>query len=253
MSGEETAAILHKAAIDANPISQFGIENTMDIASAYHIQKLNIQHRLDHGDHLTGIKLGFTSKAKMVQMGVHELIWGRLTQKMEYYEGSILPFDKFIHPRVEPEIAFRLKKNIFRPLSLSELPEYVEYICAAVEVIDSRYQNFKFSLSDVIADNCSSSAYILGGRFSKTTDLRNLGIVLKINGKNVAIGSSGAILGNPWKALVEASKITRRYNFEMEEGMIVLAGAATEAYAVQRGNQIIAKFEAGLSVSFRLE
>lgn len=252
MSKEDIAKELHNAAMKSRPIAQFGTTYAMDLNTAYQIQELNVQHRLDMGDHISGIKLGFTSKAKMIQMGVHELIWGRLTHRMEYADGDSLSIDEFIHPRVEPEIAFRIKKKIIRPLSTSELPDYVEYVCTAMEVIDSRYHNFKFSLADVIADNCSSSSYILGKRLKSDTDISNLGIALKVNGQNRAIGSSGAIMGNPWRALLEASRITYKYGFQIEEGMIVMAGAATEAVAVNRSDKIEAYFEkcGSLKISF---
>lgn len=252
MSKDDIAKELHNAAMKSRPITQFGSTFAMDLNSAYQIQELNVRHRLDMGDHISGIKLGFTSKAKMKQMGVHELIWGRLTQGMEHADGDSLSIDEFIHPRVEPEIAFRIKKKIIRPLSTTELPDYVEYVCTALEVIDSRYYNFEFSLADVIADNCSSSSYILGQRLKPDTDISNLGIALKVNGQDRAVGSSGAIMGNPWRALLEASRITYKYGFQIEEGMIVLAGAATEAVAVNRSDKIEAYFEkcGSLKISF---
>lgn len=252
MSKEYIAKKLHNAAMKSSAIAQFGTTYDIDLNAAYQIQKLNVQHRLDLGDYISGIKLGFTSKAKMTQMGVHELIWGRLTHRMEYADGDSLSIDEFIHPRVEPEIAFRIKRKIIRPLSITELPDYVDYVCTALEVIDSRYHDFKFSLADVIADNCSSSSYILGQRLKLDTNISNLGIVLKINGQSRAVGSSGAIMGNPWRALLEASRITYKYGFQIEEGMIVLAGAATEAVAVNRSDKIEAYFEKGgsLKISF---
>ena len=66
-----------------------------------------------------------------------------------------------IHPRAEPEIAFKLSQDIVGALSVDEVVNYVDGV-AAVEVIDSRYENFKFSLEDVVADNCSSCGYAMG-------------------------------------------------------------------------------------------
>ena len=121
-----------------------------------------MEERYTRGDNFVGLKLGFTSYAKMEQMGVHDMIWGRLTNDMWIQNGDEVMLDKFIHPRAEPEIAFKLKKALDREISLEEIPDYIESCCAAIEIIDSRYKNFKFSLEDVIADNCSSSGFVLG-------------------------------------------------------------------------------------------
>ena len=67
--------------------------------------------------------------------------------------------NQYIHTRAEPEIAFRISEDINRQISLEELPNYIDKMAVAIEVIDSRYKNFKFSLEDVIADNCLSSGY----------------------------------------------------------------------------------------------
>ena len=90
--------------------------------------------------------MGFTSRAKMQQMGVHDLIWGRLTDAMMIAEGSDEAMARFIHPRVEPEIAFILGDDLSGKVSIPEAMSCVEAIAPALEIIDSRYEKFKFSL-----------------------------------------------------------------------------------------------------------
>ena len=239
----QTASTLDHAAASASPISQVSLSQKFSLVQAYKIQALSINKRIERNEILTGYKLGFTSKAKMEQMGIHEVIWGRLTDSMCILNGEKLALSKFIHPRVEPEIAFRVSKPIHKVLSFDNLYEHFDAVAAAIEVIDSRYENFKFTLEDVVADNCSSAAYVIGEWMSPETSIQNLKISLSINDKSVQEGNSNAILGNPLESLIEMSKMAVKYNEPIEVGKIVLAGAATSAEYVKSGDIVQADFE----------
>ena len=181
-------------------IPQLSKEADFSVADAYDIQTLSMERRYARGERFAGLKLGFTSKAKRVQMGVDDLIWGRLTDTMQAADGSSFSTQNSIHPRIEPEVAFILKKAITKPISMAEAHQYIEAIAPALEIIDSRYQNFKFSLADVVADNCSSSGFVLGNYHKPDMDIHNRGMLLHINGVLTHTGSSAAILGNPMRA-----------------------------------------------------
>jgi len=232
----ELAVMVDDAAHQANAIGQLsgqGYDLTLD--QAYEVQKQSIDRRLARGENQVGIKMGFTSRAKMVQMGVDDMIWGPLTDAMAIEDGSEADFSRFVHPRVEPEIAFLLKKPLSGQVSLMEAMSAVEAVAPALEIIDSRYQNFKFSLEDVIADNCSSSGFVIGAWQKADIDISNLGMVLEFDGTPVQIGSSAAILGNPWRALTAASRLAGEIESELKSGWIVLAGASTAAEALRPG------------------
>src|SRR3546814_12113124 len=83
----------------------------------------------------------------------------------------------------------------------------VEAIAPAMEIIDSRYENFKFALSDVIADNTSSSGLVIGQWNDPAKDFSNLGVVLEIDGHVIEVGSTAAILGHPLRSLVAAARL----------------------------------------------
>ena len=244
---QEIGNILDQAAHSATVTQQISLSQQIDLKEAYEIQEISIDRRLERGESLTGYKLGFTSKAKMEQMGVHDLIWGRLTDNMHYKNGDSLNSEHFIHPRVEPEIAFLIGKTIDRKLELDETREYLNGVAAALEVIDSRYKNFKFSLEDVIADNCSSAAYVIGDWHPPGTAVGDLDINLTINNEQSQSGNSNAILDNPLESLVAISRILSEQGIEIKPGMVVLAGAATPASFIHKGDQIEARFE-GLGI-----
>lgn len=242
------AAILGAAAIPQLPP-----DRQIDAETAYAVQALGIERRRSRGERIVGVKMGLTSRAKMEQVGVNEVVWGRLTDAMRREEGGTLRRAGFIHPRAEPEIAFLMKRRLSGEMSLAEAQEAVAAVAPAIEIIDSRYENFRFALGDVIADNSSSAAFILGRWHRADTDVANLGIVLNVDGRPAQIGSSAAILGHPLRALVAASRLVARSGLVLEEGMIVLAGAATAAVPLAPGQWIEAEFQNLGTVQFGVE
>jgi 2-oxo-3-hexenedioate decarboxylase len=65
---------LDNAARHGVAIAQLSDEAELSLEDAYRVQKASIERRLAWGDRRVGVKLGFTSRAKMVQMGVSDLI-----------------------------------------------------------------------------------------------------------------------------------------------------------------------------------
>jgi 2-oxo-3-hexenedioate decarboxylase len=217
------------------------------------VQKELIDLRIKEGETLIGLKMGFTSEAKMQQMGVHDLIWGRLTSSMLIPNNNTTARNQYIHPRVEPEICFRISKDINRELNETEVIQYVDALAAAIEIIDSRYQNFKFSLEDVVADNCSSIGFAVGDWMPVQESLNNLEMTLMIDDKTVATGSSNDIMNNPWKSLAAATRLAARYGEPIKKGMYIMAGAATNAEFIQADQSATASVQSlgHVSVSFR--
>ena len=246
------AEILDNAARNAIAVAQFSSDQGISLAEAYLIQKESIEKRYARGERPAGLKLGFTSKAKMEQMGIHDLIWGRLTDGMQIGDGGELSLEHFIHPRAEPEIAFLIKKDIEEPVDVSNVDRYIGKMAAAIEVIDSRYKNFKFTLEDVVADNCSSAAYVLGNWRDFRNDIADLEIILNINGEIVERGNSSAILGDPVASFIEATRLARLNGIILKKHMIVLAGAATPAIYLKQGNRVKAEVESLGSVAFEV-
>ena len=238
MNLNELAQILDSAASNASPVSQISLTNQFTEKDAYEIQRLSIKKRLDRGEKLLGIKMGFTSKAKMEQMGVNDMIWGRLTSKMLVQSSGSIDMEKFIHPRAEPEICFLVKKDINKAITREEIKDHIIGVAGAIEIIDSRYEKFKFSLEDVIADNCSSSAFVLGKWHEIKTPIEDLKMELIINDEVVQSGSSKAILGDPWESVIAAARLCEQYGHTIKSGGYILAGAATPAVYLDKNQTI---------------
>ena len=247
---EAMAETVDTAALLARPIGQLG--SALSVEDAYDIQARSIARRIVRGERRVGVKMGFTSRAKMIQMGVSDLIWGRLTDAMRVDDGATIAMDRYVHPRCEPEIAFLIGKEIAGPVSMLEAQQAVAAIAPAIEIIDSRYEGFKFTWTDVVADNASSSGFVVGAWRERPADIANLGMVMRFDGKPVQVGSSAAILGQPFRALVDAARLVSLAGERLMPGDIVLAGAATPAEALRHGLSVSLDVQNLGSVDFQV-
>ena len=246
------AEIADTAALTGKAMPQFSDTQPLSVEEGYAVQALSMQRRYARGDRRIGIKMGFTSRAKQVQMGLSDMIWGRLTETMREEEGGTINFGRYVHPRVEPEIAYLIRDRLAGNVTPLEAMNAIAGVAPAMEIIDSRYDNFKFDLGDVVADNSSSSGFVIGDWFAPDTDIRNLGLVMSINGRAAAIGSTAAILGNPARALAAAARMAASAGEVLHPGDIVLAGGATAAAALAPGDHVETQFETLGTVAFNV-
>lgn len=250
---EQLAETVDTAARTATAIPQFSNTMDMTIDEAYLVQAMALERRYSRGERQVGIKMGLTSRAKMIQVGVDELLWGRLTNAMLVEDGGEIDLAKYVHARAEPEIAFLMKKPLSGPISPAQAIAAVEAIAPAIEIIDSRFENFKFSLTDVVADNSSSSGFVVGPWCRPDTDISNLGVVFELDGRAAQIGSTAAILGHPARSLAAASRMLGAGMLVIEEGWIVMAGAACAAEPLSPGVHVRNTVEHLGSVSFSVK
>ncbi|MFC7392105.1 2-keto-4-pentenoate hydratase [Scopulibacillus cellulosilyticus] len=227
----------------------------LSVEEAYDIQKRCVDLAIERGDRLIGWKMGLTSKPKQVTMGVEEPIYGRLTQSMELTE-PVLRLEGLIHPRVEPELAFVIKKELGGDnITPRDVWLATECILPAVEVIDSRYKNFSFTHIDVVADNASSSKFIVGDQgFSPYhTAWDEVGVSMYKNGEVVQTGAGAAILGHPVRSVVELAKMLSRSGLTIQPGNVILAGAVTDAVSVSEGDRIEVQYDQLGSLKFSVK
>lgn len=250
----QIAEIVDEAARTATAIPQLSLSgHDLTLDQAYDAQALSVGRRIDRGQTMVGVKMGFTSRAKMQQMGLDEMIWGRLTDAMRVEDGGAIDLADYVHPRAEPEVAFLLKKPLAGTLTVLEAWDAVEAVAPAIEIIDSRYKDFKFNLPDVVADNTSSSSFVIGPWSRPDTDIANLGMLLEFDGQPIQIGSSAAILGHPARALAAASRLVAEAGPSLEPGWVVMAGGATAAQTLTPGVHVRNVVETLGSVAFSVE
>jgi 2-oxo-3-hexenedioate decarboxylase len=246
------AARLHQAARTGTQVPMLTSEVDFKVHEAYAIQETLIEKRIEEGFPLVGMKMGLTSLAKMQQMGVESPIYGHLTADMLLDDGETLDLSPYGQPRVEPEIAFILDQDVQGPITSAQVNTVVRGVCAALEIIDSRYENFKFTLPDVVADNASSTRFVLGSelRSVEDVDLGNLGMVLEVNGEPVQIGSSAAIYEHPMRSLSTLVNMLAKREQGLKAGQIILAGAATAAVPLAPGQRVRVRVQSLGEASF---
>ncbi|MFB5193494.1 2-keto-4-pentenoate hydratase [Neobacillus sp. KR4-4] len=229
------------------------IKPDLTVEEAYEAQELLVQKKLDEGKRIVGPKMGLTSKAKWDQMGVSEPIYGYIFDYMLIDNGGALPYSELIHPKVEAEIAFVIGEDIEGPgITGAQVLAKTEYVLPALEIIDSRFENFNFTHTDVIADNTSASRVVFGNTLKKPSefDLELVGSTLSINGKIRELGTGAAVLGHPANAIAVLANMLARKGERILKGDIILSGAITSAVLLNVGDFVSAKFDGLGEVTF---
>lgn len=241
---QQLADELWNAAADRHPIDPISSrDDTFTVSDAYEIQTLNITRHLVGGAKIVGHKIGLTSSAMQEMMGVDTPDFGHLLDTMFIKQHDAVALDSFIQPRVEPEIAFRLRESLpVEGCTPADVIAATEAIAPCIELIDSRIKNWSIGLVDTIADNASSAAFlvsewvpVVGGYASAAVDLR-------INGELVESGSTEDVLGDPAAAVAWLANELGSHGTVIEAGHIVLSGSCTRAHDVQAGDLVHARF-----------
>lgn len=226
----------------------------LDWDDAYAIQDALRAIKLARGTRIAGLKMGLTSHAKMKQMGVVDPVRGFLTDYGMVADGGECDTSGLIHPKVEAEIAFVIKRALSGPgCHIGAVLAATDFVVPALEVIDSRYLDFKFDLKSVIADNTSAARYVVGGNGGDAIglDLKNLGVVMEKNGEVVATASGAAVLGHPAQSVAMLANMLGARGEEIPAGTLILTGGVTEAVAVAKGDVINVRYQHLGSVSVR--
>jgi 2-oxo-3-hexenedioate decarboxylase len=125
-----------------------------------------------------------------------------------------------------------------------------ECVFPAIDVLDSRYVDYGFTLPDVVADNASGAAFMLGSvtrKPSEAGDLRLTGVVLRRNGEVVATAAGGAVMGHPAASVAWLVNRLAERGEKLRAGMIVLSGGLTAPVPLTPGTTVTAEFD-GLGV-----
>jgi len=221
----------------------------LDQSAAYAAQQLFVQSKLDAGDRLVGYKLGLTSRNKQRAMGVDSPLYGRVTSSMLSTYGEPVRFDRFIHPRVESEIAFLIGREIAAPATVTSVLAATDLVYGAVDVLDSRYQGFKFTLSDVVADNASAGAFYLGpiALPPAALELHTLGCVVRVDGEVVMTAAGAAVMGHPAASVAWLVNRLAEQGESLQPGQLIFSGGVTAPVPLVAGGSVTFEFD-GLGV-----
>ncbi|QOY34614.1 2-keto-4-pentenoate hydratase [Anaerobacillus isosaccharinicus] len=253
----DIAQILYEAERNKQEITRITLEYPdLTIEEAYEIQERLVSLKKKAHTRVFGPKMGLTSRAKMEQMNVKDPIYGYILDHMVHENNKTIPIEEFIHPKVEAEIAFILENDIEGPgITGAQVLANTKYVVGALEIIDSRYENFQFTLPDVIADNASSSKVVLGDKIinAKELELDLVGVTLSINGNIVEMGAGAAVLSHPANSVATLANMLARKGGKLNKGEIILTGGITSAVMINRGDYVSAKFDGIGEVNFKMK
>lgn len=218
----------------------------MTFTDATDIQWETRRRKEARGNKIIGMKMGLTSWAKMKQMGVEKPCYGFLADYFSVPEGGEIPMSELIHPKVEAEFAFVTNKPLSGDnVSVEEVMDATELIVPAVEIIDSRYKDFKFDLISVQADNSSSTRFVIGGRPARPEefDWSTRGVVMTKNGEVVELGAGAAVLDHPAASVAMLASMLSERDEIIPAGTFIMTGGITAAVLVEAGDSIVVRYQ----------
>ena len=227
------------------PVDPPSASSSMTVEDAYAVQTLQVDRWIAQGAAVKGHKVGLTARPMQRMLGVDQPDYGHLLDTMMFASGERFGSARFLQPRVEPEIAFVLGRDLEGPgVTTADVVRATEFVVAAIEVIDSRIRDWKITLVDTIADNASSGAVVLASRpvLLGAVDLRVVGCNLSRNGALVATGAGGAVLGDPVRAVAWLANVRAATGEALRAGDVVIPGSCTVAVPVGAGDSVRAEF-----------
>ncbi len=217
----------------------------LTVDDAYDIQMRNVKRALEEGEHLTGKKIGLTSKGMQQLLNITEPDFGHLFESMEVENGGTVSMNIAIQPKVEGEVAFVLKEDLVGPnVTIEDVYAATDHVCAAIEIVDSRIEDWKIKLVDTIADNGSSALYILG---DKKLDIHEVSLPeiemsLYKNGELVNRGTGKEVLENPAMGVAWLANKLHDFGQSLKKGEVILSGAFTASPEASAGDEFKCEF-----------
>jgi 2-oxo-hept-3-ene-1,7-dioate hydratase len=232
----------------------------MTIEDGYAIQREWVRLELADGRTIKGRKIGLTSRAMQQASQITEPDYAPLMDDMFFETGADIPFERFISPRVEVELAFVLQAPLRGPATtLIDVLRATAYVTPALEIIDARIEQFDRDsraprkVFDTIADFAANAGVVLGGRPVRpdALDLRWVGAMLYKNAIIEETGLAAAVLNHPATGIAWLANKIARYDEQLNVGDVVLAGSFTRPTSATRGDVLHADFGTLGNVSFR--
>ena len=214
-----------------------------DIVAAYAVQARGTAARLAAGARVVGRKIGLTSKAVQAQIGVDQPDLGYLFDDMGYAEHEVIPMGRLLQPKAEAEVAFVLKADLAEgDLDADQIRAAVDYITAAIEVVDSRIADWDITFGDTVADNGSSALYVLGSERRTLDEIEPVTVEMTMtrNGEQVSQGNGAACLDDPLNAVSWLAHKAREFGDPLRAGQVILSGALGPMVAVDPGDTVTA-------------
>ena len=226
-------------------LPSFVLEN-FTVTEAYKVSNEIHRLRQSMGEKAKGIKIGFTNKTIWDQYNVNAPIFGRMYSSTILDENDSFNLEKFLEPKLEPEIFFRLVDIPNKNMDDYELLSCCSHFGLGVELVQSVFKGWKFTLPDTVAGFGLHGQYkILEEielpkdeklREEIALDLKGFKISLMRNEKILETGRAENILGEgPIKALRAYVDFCSDNEDWLQLNSIITTGTVTDAYDMKKG------------------
>jgi 2-keto-4-pentenoate hydratase len=219
---------------------------TLGMADGYAVQSELVKLILADGDRIVGYKAGLTSKPMQTMLNVDQPDYGPVLASTVYRDGDEVSVSRFIQPKIEAEIVLVLGEQLRGPgVTVDDARRAVQGAAAAMEIVDSRFDNWRIKLADTVADLASNGAVAISEQTVPLADCdpRLIGMVLTRNGALVDTGAGAAALGNPLAVVAWLANTLAGDGIALEAGHVVMTGALHAAVPMQPGEEYLAEFD----------
>lgn len=199
----------------------------LSVDEAYAVQAHQVRAFEASGATLRALKLGLTDEAQQQRAGWFAPSFGTLTDQMLIPAGKSLSLSAGLRPRVEPEIVVTLSREMTsEPEGVAEFIKYVADVRLGIEVVDPRYDDPEFVLTDALADNSSALAGVVAdaGMSAGSVDWLSEELTLSINGELRLAGGGSALKGGPLGIALNAVTERLRLGWPVPQGLKIFTG-----------------------------
>ena len=201
------------------------------------------------GSGTIGWKLAATSRAGQAHIGVDAPLAGRLLESKAYRDGDCIPAGPLHMAVAEAEFAFRLGRDLpsgGAPRTADEVMAAVDALHVAIEIPDSRFEDFASAgAPQLAADTACAEYFVLGPAAPdmwRSVDLASHPVVFRVNGADVSTGTGANVLGDPRIALAWIANDRAARGEPLRAGEVVTTGTCVTPAAVGPGDEMVADF-----------
>lgn len=239
---QEIVSNLLRAEQDRSPLPRFSETYPgFTPQDAYAVQLAWVEAKQSTGARVVGKKIGLTSPKMQEMFNVNEPDYGHLLDFMLHESGGVISLSSLVQPKVEAEIAFVLRRNLRGPgVTREAVLEATESVMPALEIIDSRFANWKITLPDTVSDNASSGRVVLNRSAARPVDELDLAaveMVLEKNGEEINRGLASAVQGHPAAAVAWLANKFAEFGQELRAGEVIMSGAIAGAFDASAGDR----------------
>jgi 2-keto-4-pentenoate hydratase len=228
---DELAAEMLAARAERRTLTPLTDRMTLSLDDAYAVQRAGLRLRIARGERQVGWKLGYTSAAMREQMRVDAPNFGPLTDVMRVGSGAVVG-DRLTQPQVEPELAVVTGDD-----------GEVAAVQACLEVVDSVFTDYRFTLADNTADGSSAGLFVMGPVIDVSpAALASVTVELLVDGVTVESATGAAADGDPMRGVAWLHQQLSARGEALRPGDVVLTGGLTKAHPLPAGGEITAVF-----------